>query len=290
MNSSKSCIKLAIASGKGGTGKTLFSTNLAALIAESQNVLLVDLDVEEPNDSIFFQGKLKAVLPQHKMIPEWDSEKCTLCGLCAKVCNFGAVVDLGTSISITPPLCHNCYACSELCPVDALPMVESHMGDINLFDNGKLTLLEGRLNTNEEHSVPLIEKVHKEVEKNYSHIKYQIFDSPPGTSCPVVAATSKCHYVILVTEPTPFGLNDLVMAVEMLKVYDKPMGVIINRDGAGNEKIEEFCEKEGVDMLGKIPYDMEIARAYSRGELLLGNGSYKAIISNIFNAIEKLHL
>lgn len=290
MIANKGIIKIAVASGKGGTGKTLLSTNLASYIGETQNVLLADLDVEEPNDSIFFKTPLKKVLPQYKMIPEWNSEVCALCGLCAKVCNFGAVVDLGTSISILPSLCHNCYACSELCPVGALPMVESHMGDINLFEDGRVTLLEGRLNIDEEHSVPLIENVHKEIEKNYSHIKIQLFDSPPGSSCPVVAATSKCDYVVLVTEPTPFGLSDLVMAVEMLKVYKKPMGVVINRDGAGNEKIEEFCKKEGIELLGKIPYDMEIARAYSRGELLLENSSYRKIISRIFNALENLHL
>lgn len=290
MIANKKTIKIAVASGKGGTGKTLLSTNLAAFIGESQNVLLADLDVEEPNDAIFFSGKLKSVLPQYKMIPQWDSEACTMCGLCAKVCNFGAVVNLGDSISIFGPLCHNCYACSELCPVDALPMKESHMGDINVFDNGPVHLLEGRLNTNEEHSVPLIEKVHVEVERNYSHIKYQIFDSPPGTSCPVVAAVSKCDYVILVTEPTPFGMNDLTLAVEMLRVFSKPMGVIINRDGVGNDKIEEYCKKEGIALLGKIPFDMKIAQAYSRGDLLIKNDSFRTIMSNIFNAIEKLHL
>lgn len=290
MKMNKNIIKIAVASGKGGTGKTLLSTNLAAYIGETQNVLLADLDVEEPNDAIFFTGKLKSVLPQYKMIPQWDSQKCTMCGLCAKVCNYGAVVNLGDSISIFGQLCHNCYACSELCPVDALPMKESHMGDINVFDNGYVHLLEGRLNTNEEHSVPLINKVHQEVQKNYSHIKYQIFDSPPGTACPVVAATGKCDYVILVTEPTPFGINDLTLAVDMLRVFEKPIGVIINRDGAGDEKIEEFCEKEGIALLGRIPFDMKIAKAYSKGELLLDDSSFRAIMSTVFNAIEKLDL
>lgn len=290
MIANKKTIEIAVASGKGGTGKTLLSTNLAAFIGESQNVLLADLDVEEPNDAIFFSGELQKVLPQYKMIPEWDSEKCTMCGLCAKVCNFGAVANLGDSISIFSTLCHNCYACSELCPVAALPMKESHMGDINVFDNGLVHLLEGRLNTNEEHSVPLINKVHEEVQKNYSHIKYQIFDSPPGTSCSVVAATGICDYVILVTEPTPFGVNDLILAVDMLRVFKKPMGVIINRDGAGNEKIEEFCQKEKIDLLGRIPFDIKIAQAYSKGELLMNNSPFKKIMSNIFDAIIKLDL
>lgn len=260
-------IKIAIASGKGGTGKTLLSTNLASFLGEKYPTLLVDLDVEEPNDSLFIQGELVAEHVEHKMIPEWDEKRCTLCGECTQNCKFHAVVQMGTFIAVFNELCHSCYACSELCPAGALPMKPHKMGTIRELSNRQIRFVESRLEIGEEQAVPLIHKTHELVDSRYKNIRYQLFDSPPGTSCPMVAATEKAHFVILITEPTPFGLHDLKLAVETTRKLNNPFGVVINRDGLGNNSVEQYCKEENIPILARIPFDKKIAEYYSRGEL-----------------------
>lgn len=260
-------IKIAIASGKGGTGKTLLSTNLASLIGTKRNTVLVDLDVEEPNDLLFISGSQTEKSEQFKMIPTWDESKCIQCGECATNCKFHAVVKLGTYIAVFDNLCHSCYACSELCPTNALPMQKHKMGEISEFENENFKFIESRLIVGEEQAVPLIHNTHKWVDDHYSNAEVVIFDSPPGTSCPVIAATLKADFVILVTEPTPFGLNDLILAVETMKKLEKKFGVVINRYGVGNEEVEQYCFENEIPIMAKIPYSREIAQYYSKGEL-----------------------
>ncbi len=261
-------LKIAIASGKGGTGKTLLATNLAVYISQMHNILLVDLDVEEPNDFIFIKGEVTDIQVQSKMIPSWDESKCTLCGQCSKNCKYHAVIQLGTFIAVFNELCHGCYACSELCPEDALPMQAFKMGETRTISKGPLTFIESRLEIGEEQAVPLIRKTTGLVDEKYNDIPFQIFDCPPGTSCPVAAATRHADFVILVTEPTPFGLNDLKLAVETMWNLGKPIGVVINRDGVGNREVEDYCSLEQLPILAKIPFDREVAQHYSRGELV----------------------
>ena len=261
-------MNIAIASGKGGTGKTTLSTNLAALIAESQKVVLSDLDVEEPNSGLFIKAELVHEENKFKMIPEWVEDKCTLCGICQDVCNFHAVIQLGTKIMVFPELCHSCYACSELCPTEALPMIPKKMGVLKHFNQGNLSFIESRLDIGEEQAVPLIAQTIQYVNENFSNNIIQIYDAPPGTSCPVIEATKDADFVILVTEPTPFGLHDLKIAVETMRELKKGYAVIINRYGIGNDDVLEYCKKETIPVIAKIPNDRRIAELYSSGKLI----------------------
>ena len=261
-------LKIAIASGKGGTGKTTLSTNLAAFIAEQHEVVLVDLDVEEPNSGLFFTGELTHEENVFKMIPQWDESKCTLCGICPKVCNYHAVIQLGPTILVFPELCHSCYACSELCPADALPMIPKKTGTLRDFQIGKLRFVESRLDIGEEQAVSLISKTKKYVAGKYDDVSIAIFDSPPGTSCPVMEAVKDADFVILVTEPTPFGLHDLSLAVETMRALKKLFGVVVNRYGIGNDEVITYCTKENIPILAKIPNSRKIAELYSSGSLV----------------------
>lgn len=261
-------MKIAIASGKGGTGKTTLSVNLASFLAEQQEVILTDLDVEEPNSGLFIHAYLTHEEDTYKMVPDWLEDQCTLCGDCQKVCNFHAVIQLGKMIMVFPELCHACYACSELCPADALPMIPKKMGKLKHFQKNKLHFIESRLDLGEEQAVPLIKQTQQYINTQFNGNTIQIYDSPPGTSCPVIEATKDAGYVILVTEPTPFGLHDLKLAVETMRALKKEMGVVINRDGIGNDAVWKYCKKEQIPVLAKIPNDRRIAELYAQGKLI----------------------
>jgi len=264
----KEVMKIAIASGKGGTGKTTLSTNLAAYMAETEDVVLVDLDVEEPNSGLFIKASTFYEEDKFKMIPEWKPDNCLLCGQCQEVCNFHAVLKLGEQIMVFPELCHSCYACSELCPTESLPMQPQKMGELKHFKDGKLSFIESRLDIGQEQAVPLIALTLNYVDTNFPGDRVKLFDSPPGTSCPVIEATKDADFIILVTEPTPFGLHDLTLAVETMRALDKPFGVVINRYGIGNDDVLDYCQEEKITLLAKIPNDRNIAELYSQGELL----------------------
>ena len=261
-------MKIAIASGKGGTGKTTLSTNLAAYIAESQKVVLSDLDVEEPNSGLFIKGALIKEENKFTMKPEWKEDKCTLCGLCQEVCNYNAIVKLGNEIVVFPELCHSCYACSELCPTNALPMVPQKMGVLKHFEKNGISFIESRLDIGQEQAVPLIAQTLEFVDENFPDTSIKLYDSPPGTSCPVIEATKDADFIILITEPTPFGFNDLKLAIETMKKLEKKFAVVINRFGIGNDDVVEYCEKENIPLIAKIPNNRKVAELYSRGELI----------------------
>ena len=260
-------MKVAIASGKGGTGKTTLSTNLAAYLAESRPVVLTDLDVEEPNSGLFIRAGLVHEEDKFKMVPRWIEDKCTLCGICQRVCNFHAVIQLGQMIMVFPELCHGCYACSELCPEDTLPMVPKKMGKLRHYRQGNLNFIESRLDIGEEQAVPLISQTHKYIDEKFPDDVVRIYDSPPGTSCPVMEAVKDTGFVILVTEPTPFGFHDLKLAVETMRELKKNFGVVINRHGIGNNDVADYCADQGIPVLAKIPNSRQIAALYSKGRL-----------------------
>ncbi len=261
-------MKITIASGKGGTGKTTISTNLTSYIASMGNsVVLADLDVEEPNSALFLKTKLIHTQISNKMVPNWESTDCTLCGECAKNCNFNAIVAMPKEILVFKELCHSCYACSELCPTNSLPMKPTRIGEIKEFEIQDFPFIEGRLDLGQEMAVPLISQTIKYTQEKYpNHIK--IFDAPPGTSCPVIEASRDSDFVILITEATPFGLNDLTLAVETMRVLNQNFGVIINRYGIGDNSVEEYCKKEKIPIITKIKNDKEVAKLYSKGELI----------------------
>ncbi len=261
-------VKITIASGKGGTGKTTISTNLTSYLAGiGQRVVLADLDVEEPNSALFIKSSLRNEQVCNKMVPKWESENCTLCGECAKVCNFNAIVALPSEILIFPELCHSCYACSELCPTDSLPMNPVRIGEIKEFEAKNFSFVEGRLDLGQEMAVPLISGTINFVDENFKDC-IKVFDAPPGTSCPVIEASRGSDFVILITEATPFGLNDLKLAVETMRVLKQKFGVIINRYGIGNDGVEVYCKSEGISIITKVKNDKEVAKLYSQGELI----------------------
>ncbi|MDD2229330.1 MAG: ATP-binding protein [Candidatus Cloacimonetes bacterium] len=261
-------MKITIASGKGGTGKTTLSTNLAMYMAENYSVVLCDLDVEEPNSGLFIQGKQIHQQTMYKMIPQWNKAVCTLCGKCQEVCNFHAVLKLGDRVMVFPELCHSCYACSELCPVDALPMQPEKMGELKHSTAAKLNFVEAKLDIGQEQAVPLIAQTLVYVDSKFDASYLKLYDAPPGTSCPVIEATKGADLILLVTEPTPFGLHDLILAIETMREIKKDFVVIVNRFGIGNDDVLKYCAQESIMVLAKLPNDRKIAELYSRGELV----------------------
>jgi len=264
-------MRIAIASGKGGTGKTTLAVNLALYAAQTSNALLMDLDVEEPNSSLFVKGDLISETPAYRMAPVWDKPLCLLCGKCASICMFNAILKLGDMIMVLPELCHACHACSELCPVGALPMQQRPLGIMRLFRKDALLFLESKLEIGVEQAAPLIKQSLDYVNNELPATDYQFIDCPPGTSCSMIHATKTADYVILVTEPTPFGLHDLRLAVETMRQLDKPIGVVVNRIGIGNEDVFAYCREEGIEVIGTINNSREFAELYSRAELMFTN-------------------
>lgn len=261
-------MKIAIASGKGGTGKTLLSTNLAAYWSERQSVVLADVDVEEPNDALFIKLPQVAHEEKSKFIPSWDAALCTLCGQCQEMCNYHAIIHVGTEIMVFNELCHSCYVCSELCPAQALPMVPHKVGDLNHYKRDDFDFVESRLTIGEEQAVPLIAQTHRYMVENFTDGEVQIVDCPPGTSCPVIEATKNADFVILVTEPTPFGEHDVKLAMQTMNQMNKPFGLVINRSDMGTNNLMDYCQLNHIPVLAAIPFDRNIAESYAQGLLV----------------------
>jgi MinD superfamily P-loop ATPase len=252
---------ISIASGKGGTGKTLVTSSLAVSIKEKHQVQVADCDVEEPNAHIFLKPEFSEEEKVCIRVPRVNKSKCTYCGKCAEVCAFNAIAVINDKILIFEELCHGCGACSYLCPEHAITEHEREIGSVQTGSNGTIDFIRGTLNIGEAMSPPVIRKVKEKINPE----KTVLLDVPPGTSCPVVESIQGSNYCLLVTEPTPFGLNDLTLAVEVVKLLQIPCGVILNRAGSGNELIETYCNSEGIPVLLTIPLDTDIAKLYSRG-------------------------
>lgn len=257
-------MKLAIASGKGGTGKTTVATNLAWVAGcKGGSVAYLDCDVEEPNGHLFLNPKITSRAPVGRLHPVVDEDKCTHCGQCGEICQYSAIVCMGEKVLVHPELCHSCGGCARVCQPGAIAEVTRGTGRLESGAAGPIQFVGGLLNIGEARSAPLI----RQVKAAAPVADLVILDSPPGTSCPVIESVRNVDFVLLVTEPTPFGLNDLKLAVEMVRAMKLPLGVVINRAGSGEERVLEYCRAQNIEVLAEIPDDRRVAEAYSRGRL-----------------------
>lgn len=256
---------ITVASGKGGTGKTTVATNLAIAVSEEQPVRFMDCDVEEPNAHIFLNPQIEETRSVEKLLPQVDEELCTLCGDCAKACEFNAIAIVGKKVLVYNDLCHGCGLCKMVCPEGAISEIPHQLGVIQTGKANGFLFAQGLLNVREAMSTPIIQEMKKMIDPK----QLTIIDAPPGTGCPTIAAIKDADVAILVTEPTPFGLHDLRAAVGVARSVDVPTFVVINRDGIGDSSVEHYCELEGIPVAMKIPFDREIARLYSQGTTLV---------------------
>ncbi|QQY79851.1 MinD superfamily P-loop ATPase [Keratinibaculum paraultunense] len=275
-------MNIAVLSGKGGTGKTTISTNLALLLKANY----IDCDVEEPNGFIFLKPEYITKQYVEVEIPEIDEENCTLCGRCVEICKFNALAKAKDKIILFDKLCHSCGACILACPIDAIKFTKRTIGVIEQGKKGEILLKRGLLNIGEPISVPIL----KELLKDLPEEEINLLDSPPGTSCNVVNVLNYADIAILVTEPTAFGLHDLKMAVELVKRLNIPFGLIINKYDENNLYLKEYIEEEGIKIVGYLPYKKEIAEAYSKGKILIEEKEYKDAFKNIANNIKEVLL
>ncbi|MDD5039126.1 MAG: ATP-binding protein [Dehalococcoidales bacterium] len=276
---------ISIASGKGGTGKTLVATSLALSLKDNNKVMLLDCDVEEPNDHILLKPVITGSEPVTMQVPVVAEDKCTYCGKCAQVCAFHAIAVLGDHVLTFPQLCHGCGACSYLCPEKAISEEPRQTGVVEWGHSDGVSFAHGILTVGEAMAPPVIRKVKEHGNGNGIVIR----DVSPGTSCPVVEAIKGSDFCLLVTEPTPFGLNDLALAVETVRKLEIPCGVVLNRAGVGDAGVERYCRKENIPILLTIPLDTEIARLYSRGvTLVAGMPQWKSSFCQLFNSIKEV--
>jgi len=273
---------ISIASGKGGTGKTTVATNLALSLG---NVQLLDCDVEEPDVHIFLSPRIEGEIPAVIPVPRVDKGKCTYCGKCGEVCEFHAIVVVKDTVLNFDELCHGCGACAYVCPEDAITEVERQIGTIRIGSAGEIGFVEGVLNIGEPMASPLIRE-EKRFIRNPGTV---ILDAPPGTSCPVIETVRGTDFCLLVTEPTPFGLNDLELAVGMAEKLGVPMGVLINRADVGDRGVWDFCREKRIPILMEIPLDQRIAELYSRGiPLVREMEEYRSAFRELFGKIREL--
>jgi MinD superfamily P-loop ATPase len=254
---------LAVASGKGGTGKTTVAVNLARML--ERPVQLLDCDVEEPNSHLFLPGETISAEAVSIPVPEVDESLCDGCGECGRFCAYHAIVSTGAKPLVFAEMCHGCGGCMLVCPKKAIREIPKRIGQIEIKQAGRITLVTGRLDVGQAMAPPLIRAVKERLQPGMP----AILDAAPGTSCPVIAAIRGADSVLLVTEPTPFGLHDLKLAVGMVKELGLPCGVLVNRAGSGDDRVQRYCSEATLPILAEIPDDRSIAEAYSRGQLIV---------------------
>ena len=274
---------ISIASGKGGTGKTTVATNLAVSVDSA--VQLLDCDVEEPNAHLFLNPTIRETRTVTTPVPEIDLERCDGCKKCMQICRFRAITVIGDTVLTFPELCHSCGGCMAVCPREAIRETGRELGVIDIGTRNGLAFANGRMRVGEAMAPPLIRAVRELVQAD----GLVLIDAPPGTSCPVIAAMKDTDFVLLVTEPTPFGLHDLKLAVEAVKILKIPMGLVINRADMGDDRVRDYAAGEGIPILLEIPYDRKIAEAYSRGELFaLTLPEWKSRFHGLYDRIASL--
>lgn len=272
---------ISIASGKGGTGKTTVATNLAYSLGK--NVQIMDCDVEEPNSHLFLKPQISGGQAVIAPIPLIDENRCTHCKKCMEICRFGAIAVVNKKGITFPELCHSCGGCMAACPENAISEKGRELGDIETGSICDISFVHGRLKVGQVMSPPIIKKIRTLAEKQMVNI----IDAPPGTSCPVIAAMKGADFVLLVTEPTPFGLHDLKLAVETIRILNLPHGIVINRAGMGNNDVREYAKKERIPILMEIPFDKKIAQVYSKGEMVVEKiPEYKKKFLDLFDQIK----
>ncbi len=278
-------MQIAIASGKGGTGKTTVASNLAYIVSQNgAHVKYLDCDVEEPNGHLFLNPEIEKKREVSIPVPEVDESKCTGCGLCAKICQYKAIASLPGKVLVFPELCHGCGGCTEVCPENAITETGREVGVIEVGMASQIQFVHGKLRIGEAMSPPLIREVRQEIKNN----AINIIDVPPGTSCPVITAIKDTDFVLLVTEPTPFGLNDLGLALDMVNELKLPHGIVVNRHEDDNLRARMFCKERNVPVLAEIPDDRRVAEAYSTGKLASKEvpGFYDCFL-NLWEEIQK---
>jgi MinD superfamily P-loop ATPase len=279
---------IAVASGKGGTGKTTVATNMAA--SSESAVQLLDCDVEEPNAHLFLELEMQGSETVSVPVPKVEMERCTLCRECAEICAYHAIAVIADQVITFSELCHGCGGCSLVCPTEAISEVPREIGVLEWGRTGTIDFVHGRLRIGEAMSPPLIRAVKGRLDES----KLVIIDAPPGTSCPVIEAVRGADYALLVTEPTPFGLNDLILAVETVRALDIPCGVLINRAGLGDEAVQAYCRRERIPVEMEIGFDRRIAESYSRGELLVDSmpewrSAFRQLVERVVGRSSEAH-
>ena len=254
-------MQITIASGKGGTGKTTVAVNLALSLVTQEPVQFLDCDVEEPNAHIFLKPRIERVRSVEIRHPEVDGALCDQCGACAEACEFNAIAVIGEKVLIYNELCHGCGLCHMVCPTGAIREVPHELGVVESGTARQFPFFHGLLNIGEAVAPPLIHELKKEMDAE----RLTILDAPPGTCCPTIAALHGADLALLVTEPTPFGLHDLKAAVGVARTLQIPIAVVINRSGIGDDRVERYCDEEGLPIPLKIPFDREIASLYAEG-------------------------
>ena len=259
-------MKIAIASGKGGTGKTTIATNLACSIAHmGKTVQYLDCDVEEPNGHIFLKPDIKKTQNVTIGVPEVDTELCNGCGKCGQICQYSAIICMKEIVMTFDQLCHSCGGCMLVCPTGAIKEKAKEIGFVDIGSANGIKFGQGRLKIGDIHTPPLI----KRVKSNSLDKGIVIIDAPPGTSCPVIEAVKSADFVLLVTEPTPFGLNDLKLAIGMVRELKIPFAVVVNRSDPDEQMINQYCRDENIDIIFEVPDDRRIAEAYSIGKMIV---------------------
>ncbi|MCW4007537.1 MAG: ATP-binding protein [Candidatus Bathyarchaeota archaeon] len=249
---------IAVASGKGGTGKTSVAVNMAVSVG---NVKLLDCDVEEPNAHLLLHPEISRKEPVYTFIPKINKALCNFCGECAKFCQFNAILAIAEEILVFPELCHSCGGCAIVCPRKAITWEKHGVGTLHFGEANNVSLVYGELKVSKPLAVPVI----KAVKRHINEAKTVLLDSPPGTSCPFVETVKGSDFCLLVTEPTPFGLHDLKIAVEVLRKLAVPFGVIVNRADIGEKKLYDYCREKNIRIMLEIPYQRRIAELYSLG-------------------------